>query len=287
MVRMGDLRRLLRERLKEWTYELGGPGTQARLEKLTPPRNEYGVDPYGLDIEFAISACGPLLWLYKKYFRVVLHGLDKVPAEGRILVVANHSGQLPFDAGMIEIALLFEKDPPRVLRALLELWVPTLPFVSTFMARAGQVVGTPENCRRLLAANESILVFPEGVKGLSKPFKERYRLQPFGHGFMRLALETDTPIVPVAVVGAEEQAPALFHLDSVARLLAFPSFPITPTILPFPLPVRYQIHFGDPMHFGGSPDDDDAVLDGKVGQVKAAVEALVAKGLAERKHIFW
>ncbi len=284
---MGDLGKLLREQLKHWTYALGGPGTRARLEKLTPPRNEFGVDPYGFDLDFALSACGPLLWLYKKYFRVVLHGVEKVPAEGRMLIVGNHSGQLPFDAAMVEVALLFEKDPPRAVRALLERWVPTLPFVSTFMARAGQIVGTPENCRRLLAAGEAILVFPEGVRGLNKPWKERYQLKPFGPGFMRLALESEAPIVPVAIVGAEEQAPALFDLQPLARLLAFPSFPITPIGLPFPLPVRYQIYFGDPLRFTGSAGDDDAVLEKKVAEVESSVRALLDKGLRERKHIFW
>ncbi len=273
-------------RLKAWTLELGGPGTRARLEKLTPPKNEYGVDPYGLDTEYLVAAIAPLLWLYKKYFRVQLHGSDHVPNEGRAVIVANHSGQLPFDAAMIELGLLIEKDPPRVARALVEKWVPTLPFVSTFMARCGQIVGTPENCRRLLAADEAILVFPEGVRGLNKPFRERYRLQKFGHGFMRLALESSAPIVPCAVVGAEEQAPALFDLKPLARLLGFPAFPITPTVLPFPLPARYHIRFGEPLRFAGSPDDDDAELERKVGQVEDAVKALLERGLAERKSVY-
>ncbi len=283
MLGVGDA---IRERLKAWTFELGGPGTRARLEKLTPPRNEYGVDPYGLDLEFVVSAVAPMLWLYRKYFRVQLSGAERVPAEGRVVVVSNHSGQLPFDAAMIEIGLLMEKDPPRVLRALVERWVPTLPFVSTFIARTGQVVGTPENCRRLLAADEAILVFPEGVRGLNKPFKERYRLREFGPGFMRLALESSAPVVPCAVVGAEEQAPALFDLKFVARLLGFPAFPITPTILPLPLPARYHILFGDPMHFTGSPDEEDAELDRKVGAVRGAVRGLLERGLAQRKSIY-
>ncbi len=276
----------LRERLKAWTLELGGPGTRARLEKLTPPRNEYGVDPYGLDLDFATAAIAPLLWLYKRYFRVQLHGVDRVPNEGRAIIVSNHSGQLPFDGAMIEVGLLIEKDPPRVARALVEKWVPTLPFVSTFMARCGQIVGTPENCRRLLAADEVILVFPEGVRGLNKPFAQRYQLQKFGIGFMRLALESNAPVVPCAVVGAEEQAPALLDLKPVAKLLGFPAFPITPTILPFPLPSRYQIRFGEPMRFTGSADDEDAELERKVGEVEGAVKALVERGLAERKSVF-
>jgi len=276
----------LRERLRAWTLELGGPGTRARLEKITPPRNEYGVDPYGLDIEYAVAAMAPFLWLYKRYFRVELHGADHVPGEGRALIVSNHSGQLPFDAAMIAVGLLIEKDPPRVVRAMVEKWVPTLPFVSTFMARCGQIVGTPENCRRLLAADEALLVFPEGVRGLNKPFSERYRLQKFGPGFMRLALESGAPVVPCAVVGAEEQAPALVDLKPLARILGFPAFPITPTILPLPLPARYHVRFGEPMRFTGSPDDEDAELERKVDEVEAAVRALVDRGLAERRSIY-
>ena len=276
----------LMERLRAWTFELGGPGTRARIEKLTPPRNEYGVDPYGLDLDFAVAAVAPLLWLYRKYFRVRVDGVEHVPGEGRCVIVANHSGQLPFDAAMIEVALLIDKDPPRVARALVEKWVPTLPFVSTFMARCGQIVGTPENCRRLLAADEAILVFPEGVRGLNKPFKQRYHLQKFGGGFMRLALESAAPVVPCAVVGAEEQAPALFDFKLLARLLGFPAFPITPTLLPFPLPSRYHIRFGEPLRFSGSPDDDDAELERKVVEVEGAVTTLVERGLAERKSVY-
>ncbi len=283
---MAELSDLLRQRLRDWTFELAGPGSRARLEKLTPPRNEYGVDPYGMDVDYALSAVAPFVWLYRKYFRVELHGVENVPADGRVLLVSNHSGQIPLDAAMIEVALLIEKDPPRLVRALVEKWVATLPFVSSFYARIGQIVGTPENCRRLLAADEALLVFPEGVRGLNKPFSERYRLRPFGHGFMRLALEAGAPIVPVGVVGAEEQAPALFDVKFLAKLLSMPAFPVTPTLLPLPLPVRYHIHFGEPLRFGGSADEDDFELEQKVGRVQAAVQGLLEKGLAERRGVF-
>jgi 1-acyl-sn-glycerol-3-phosphate acyltransferase len=277
----------LREKLKSWTYALGGPGTRARIDKLTPPRNEYGVDPYGFDVDYAVAAVAPFLWLYRHYFRVQTYGMEHVPSEGRVLLVANHSGQLPFDAAMLAVALLVEKDPPRVARALVEKWVPTLPFVSTFFARIGQVVGTPENCRRLLAADEAILVFPEGVRGLNKPFSERYRLRPFGPGFLRLALESGAPIVPVGVVGAEEQAPQLVDLKPLAKLLGFPAFPLTPTLLPLPLPARYHLHFGEPLRFQGSADEDDAELEKKVQAVQGAVQELLDRGRARRTSIFF
>jgi len=276
----------LLERMRAWSLALAGPEARSRLEKLRTPANEYGVDPYGFDLDYAVGALAPFLWLYRKYFRVQVHGIENVPRQGRLLLVANHSGQLPFDAAMLGVALLLELDPPRAPRALVEKWVPTLPFVSTFYARLGQVVGTPENCRRLLQADEALMVFPEGVRGLNKPWSERYQLQGFGVGFLRLALECDTPVVPVGVVGAEEQSPALFDLAPLARLLSMPAFPITPTGLPFPLPTRYHLWFGEPMRFSGPPDDDDAVLEEKVGTVRAAVKALLDRGLKERPGIF-
>jgi 1-acyl-sn-glycerol-3-phosphate acyltransferase len=282
-----ELSLAMKARLREWTYALGGPGTRERLQKLTPPRNEFGVDPYGFDAEYMVAAVAPLFWLYRRYFRVQVHGIEKVPSEGRVLLVSNHSGQLPFDGAMIEVAFLMDRDPPRAVRALMDTWVPTLPFVSTFMARCGQVVGTPENCRRLLAADEALLVFPEGTRGLNKLFRDRYQLQRFGQGFMRLALESGAPVVPVAVVGAEEQAPALFDLKPLARLLSFPALPITPTLFPFPLPTRYHIHFGEPLSFQGSPDEDDEQLERKVTEVEAAVRVLLSQGLTARRHIFF
>jgi 1-acyl-sn-glycerol-3-phosphate acyltransferase len=272
--------------MREWSLSLAGAEARERLEKLRTPRNEFGVDPYGFDLDYTIGAMAPFVWLYRKYFRVKVHGLEHVPVEGRVLLVANHSGQLPFDAAMLAVAMLIELEPPRAVRALVEKWVPTLPFISTFYARLGQVVGTPENCRRLLAADEAILVFPEGVRGLNKPFSKRYQLQKFGLGFMRLALESQAPIVPCAVVGAEEQAPALFDFKLLARVLGFPAFPITPTLLPFPLPARYHIRFGEPMRFTGSPDDEDAELERKVSEVHVAVNKLLERGLAERKSIY-
>lgn len=275
----------LKARLKEWTFRQV-PDAREKVEKLKPPQNEYGVDPFGFDIEYALSAVAPFVWMYRHYFRVQTTGIQKVPSR-RVLLVGNHSGQLPFDGAMIGVGMLIEHDPPRVIRSMVEKWVPELPFVSTLMARCGQIVGTPENCRRLLAAEEAILVFPEGVRGISKLWPQRYQLQDFGLGFMRLALETQTPIVPVAVVGAEEQAPALLDIKPVARLLGFPSFPITPTVVPFPLPSRYHLYFGDPMTFNGTPNDEDAELEKKVKAVKAAIQGMLTEGLKRRERVYF
>src|SRR5690606_29530882 len=131
-----------------------------------------------------------------------------------------------------------------------------------------------------------ILVFPEGMRAINKLYHERYQLQDFGLGFMRLALETNTPIVPIGVVGAEEQAPALFNAKPLAKLFGLPSFPVTITGVPLPLPVEYHIYVGDPLRFTGQPDDEDSELDLKVREVKSAVQGLLERGLREREGVF-
>jgi 1-acyl-sn-glycerol-3-phosphate acyltransferase len=275
----------LRGAMEKWTLQQGGVDLESRLSRLVAPQNEYGVDPFGLDVQFYRAAIAPVLWLYRNWFRVETHGIERVPA-GKVLLVANHSGQLPTDAAMISTALLVEAEPPRIARAMVDKWAPTLPWIAPFFARVGQVVGTPENCRRLLAAGETIMVFPEGTRGLNKTFDKRYQLQEFGSGFMRLALETKAAVVPVAVVGAEEQAPALFDLKKAAKLIGFPALPITPTVVPIPLPVKYRLYFGEPMLFSGNPDEEDSELGHKVAEVKARIQEMVQHGLAQRKGIF-
>lgn len=266
-----------------------GEDALERMDEIEIQQNEFGFDPFGFHRD---SIKVPLLftrWLYRSYFRCETHGVERVPPHGRCLFVANHSGQLPFDAIVIAAALMLDAPTPRMVRSMVERFVPTLPFVSYLFNRWGQITGTPENCRRLLADEESILVFPEGARGVSKPFSRRYQLAEFGHGFMRLALETDTPIVPIAVVGAEEQAPAV-NLAPVARLLGTPAFPVVP-YPPFfpvvPLPVKYRLYFGEPMRFAGDPDDDEDVLDEQVRAVKNRIQSMLHVGLRERRHIFW
>jgi 1-acyl-sn-glycerol-3-phosphate acyltransferase len=271
--------------LKKWTVSMVGPELEARLE-ATRPEGEFGVDAFGFDPQYALSAVAPLVWLYQSYFRVETHGLQNVPP-GRVLLIPNHSGQIPFDGAMIGIAMLTEARPPRVIRTMVEKWVATLPFVSTTYARIGSIVGTPENCRRLLLRDEAILAFPEGMKAINKPFAQRYQLQKFGLGFMRLALETGAPIVPVGVIGAEEQAPALTDLKTVARVLGLPALPVTPWGAPLPLPTKYHLHFGEPLTFQGRHDDEDAELEKKVEVVRAAIAGLLQRGLADRKGVFF
>ncbi|MBK8014227.1 MAG: acyltransferase family protein [Deltaproteobacteria bacterium] len=264
---------------------------RAKARHLKANLGEMGVDPFGYDPEVVQYTALPLAWLYERYFRCITKGLENVP-DGRVLLVGNHSGQLPFDAMMVATAMILERDPPRIVRSMVEKWVPRLPWVSVFFARVGQIVGTPDNCRRLLELDEAILVFPEGVRGISKTFDRRYRLERFGTGFMRLALETHTPIVPVAIVGAEEQAPSLHNLKSLAKLLGIPAFPVTPTFPLLgpagliPLPTRYRIYFGEPMMFEGEGDEEDEVVRGFVAQVQSRLQSMIELGLRERRGVF-
>jgi 1-acyl-sn-glycerol-3-phosphate acyltransferase len=259
----------------------------ARTRALVVHGNEFGFDPFGLSRDSLSPAIRVATWLYRHYFRAETHGIEHVPA-GRVLLIANHSGQLPFDALVISAACFLEGAQPRLPRSMVEYFVPTVPFASYLFARWGQITGTPENCRRLLAGDEAVLVFPEGARGISKPFAKRYQLAPFGKGFMRLALETATPIVPVAVIGAEEQAPAV-NLAGIAKLLRMPALPIVPypPFVPIvPLPVKYRVYFGAPLRFTGHPDDDDA-LDEHVKTVRTTIQSMLHVGLGEREHVFW
>lgn len=260
-----------------------------RARALVVHGNEFGFDPFGLSRDHVRGAVRVARWIYRYYFRAEAHGVENIPARGRVLLVANHSGQLPFDGLVISAACFLEPPQPRLPRAMVEYFVPTVPFASYLFARWGQITGTPDNCRRLLAAEEAVLVFPEGARGISKPFSKRYQLAEFGKGFLRLALELAAPIVPVAVIGAEEQAPA-FNVRPLARLLGTPAFPVVPypPFLPLvPLPVKYRLYFGEPMQLTGDPDDDDGVLDEQVRIVKHRIESLIHLGLREREHVFW
>src|SRR5262249_8285774 len=159
-----------------------------------------------------------------------VRGIENVP-RGRVLLIANHSGQIPIDAALIGASLFMDAEPPRFMRAMVERWAHTLPFVSLLFSRVGQVVGVPENAHRLLEQEEALLVFPEGSRGISKTFDRRYQLVDFGLCFMRLAIETNTPIVPVAVIGGEEQYISVANVESLAKLFKMPAFPVIPQLI--------------------------------------------------------
>ncbi len=281
---LGSLRRSLNQRFEASL----DADVLARIEQLKAELGGRETDDFGFDPEQLKPVLHVLEFFYRTWFRVEAHGTQGLP-QGRVLFVGNHSGQIPIDGMMIGASLFMEADPPRAARAMVERWVPTLPFISVFFSRLGQVLGTPENCRTLLEQDSAVLVFPEGVRGINKTYDKAYQLQEFGHGFMRLALETNTPIVPVGVVGAEEQYPAIANIEPIAKLLGIPAVPLVPNLLTgmLPFPVKYRIYFGRPMHFEGDPDDDDLAIGARVGQVRDAIASLLARGVEERGGVFW
>ncbi len=275
----------------DWMTSKLGEEFNARLGRVPLNLTTTGVDPFGMDPQWTKYALASVALLHRHYFRSEVFGAEHIPST-RVLLIANHSGQVPIDGALIGASLFMDVEPPRFMRAMVEKWTQTLPFVSLLFSRVGQVVGVPENAKHLLMNEEALLVFPEGARGISKPFSKRYQLEEFGLGFMRLAIETKTPIVPVAVVGGEEQYISVGNFASLAKVMGAPNVPILPQLLvpvigALPLPTRYRIHFGEPMRFGGDPDDDDAVIEEKVFVVKATIQSMLNRGLKTRKSIFF
>jgi 1-acyl-sn-glycerol-3-phosphate acyltransferase len=255
------------------------------------------VDDFGLDPAYE-SRFRPIAeFLYRRYFRVQSEGLSHVPAGGRCIIVANHSGTLPLDGLMLRTALRLEHPATRELRWLAEDFLFYLPFAGVFMNRVGAVRACQENAERLLGKEGLLAVFPEGVQGIRKLFSERYQLQRFGRGgYIRLALRMQAPIVPCAIVGAEETNPLLYRLEYVAGLFGLPYIPVTPT---FPLlgplglvpaPSRWTIKFGEPVSLDGYGPQaaEDHVLVGRLSErVRAAIQAMLDNGVRERKSVWF
>jgi 1-acyl-sn-glycerol-3-phosphate acyltransferase len=287
-VRPGLVRRLLPDPLRELVERV-----EHRVARLPTRLNEYGYDPFGLDPEYGRQLLLASALVYRFWLRVETRGIEGVPS-GRVLIVANHAGNtFAWDGAMLAMAMLLEAEPPRMLRGMGEYYLTRIPFFSILMHRTGSVVGTPENCAQLLEHEEAVMVFPEGARGFVKPWRQRYQLQRFGLGFLRLALETRTPIVPVGIAGGEEQSPAFANVPALGRLIGAPVFPITPTF-PWlglggfvPLPVKFRIHFGAPLSFEGDASEEDAAIEERVAVVKDRIRELIADARAARHNWFW
>jgi 1-acyl-sn-glycerol-3-phosphate acyltransferase len=255
------------------------------------------VDDFGFDPIYEQKARTALEFLYTRYFRIETTGIDRVPSRGRCLLVANHSGTLPLDGVMLRTAVKLEHASPRDVRWLTEDFIYHMPYLGSIMNRLGAVRACQENAERLLAKEQLVAVFPEGVKGIGKLFSERYRLQRFGRGgFIKLCLRTNTPIVPVAIVGAEETNPLLFRFEYLSKALGIPYVPVTPTFPALgplgllPAPTKWQIHFGEPLDFGGHGRDaaDDELLVGKLAErVRATIQGMLDRAVGSRKSIFF
>jgi len=208
-------------------------------------------DPFGLDPEVRQRVLPAARFLYERYWRVEVTGIQNLPERGPALVVCNHSGAIPFDGAMLCTAVELERG--RTLRFLYDRFVEQISPVAHFYDKVGGAVAARENAVRLLEMGELLLVFPEGVSGVAKPFGDRYHLRPFSPGFARLALSLDVPIVPVAVVGAEEIYPLVGRAEGVGKILGAPYVPLTPFFPLFgvfgalPLPTKWFMHFGKPI----------------------------------------
>ncbi len=280
-----DMQRVME--LAQFVYQ------QRELSRRGP---DYAVDEFGFDAQWTESLLTIFKALYHDYWRVETTGIENVPSVGRALLVANHAGVLPWDGTMIKTAIFAEHQHPRHVRALVASLFMGMPMLSWFLRRTGQTVGHPDDTRRLLERNEMVLVFPEGVKGTGKEFKDRYRLRRFGRGgFVATAIRARAPIIPISVIGSEEIYPMVADAVPIARLFGLPYFPITPfwpwlgMLGLIPLPSKWRIQFHEPVHTEAHPasaaDDQNLVMTIS-DQVRDTIQKGIYDNLRLRRGIF-
>lgn len=285
------------ERVKAWLPDLSKLFSNDQAEKEFQALYEEEHDPFGRDPAFEQKVKPLFDFLYNKYWRINAHGLENVPSEGRALLVANHSGTLAYDGSMLRMAVSVDHPAARDVRFLVEDFVYYLPFIGTFMYRVGGVRASRDNAERLLNSGHLVAVFPEGVKGIGKYYSQRYHLQRFGRGgFIKLALRTKSPIIPVAVIGAEEIHPLLYKSSFLAKPLGIPYVPITPT-LPWlgplgllPLPTKWTIYFGKPIdmsHYSSDTLKDELKIHKLSEMVRQTIQGMVTEGLKKRRSIWF
>lgn len=255
------------------------------------------VDEFGMDKNFLASIKPFFDFLYYKYWRVTATGLENIPDDGRALIVANHSGTLPYDGSMLATSILNEHSARRDVRFLVEDFVYHFPTLGTFMYRIGGVRACFENAERLLNKDHLLIVFPEGVKGIGKYHSEKYQLQRFGRGgFIKLCVKTKSPLIPVGIVGAEEIHPIIFKSNILAKTLGIPYIPITPTfpllgilgLLPFP--TKWSLHFGKPLHLEKCSEkilDDEIRVHQLSEKVRDEIQKILNRLLKKRKSVWY
>ena len=261
------------------------------------PELELDGDGFDFDPEFTERVTNVALWLYRNYWRVEVDGITNVPSSGRALLVANHAGMVPYDGAMIRTAILAEHPHPRHARMLVVNWAFALPFANPLLTKTGNVLAHPDNATALLERDELVGVFPEGVKGAAKKYRDRYRVKRFGRGgFVQVALLTRSPVIPIAVVGSEELHPVIADVRPLARLLRLPAAPITPTFPLFglggllPLPSKWLISFGRPIHVTrfdpGAADNPRIVLE-LSEEIRESIQSRLYELLPRRQTIFF
>lgn len=255
---------------------------RARVEHLELPFNREGFDKYGISKKHLAIFFTALGWMYRNYFRVRVSGIENVPKRGRAMLVGNHSGGYAVDGAMVLASMFLEMDPPRLAQGMAEKFLNELPISSQWLSRTGQLTGLPEHATRLLEDDRLLMVFPEGARGTAKLYKDRWSLVGFGTGFIRLALQTRTPIVPLAFIGGGDVMPTVMNLYAIGKMFGAPYIPVTPYLLPVPLPRACEIFYGEPMMFEGDGNEDDEKIEGLVRQVKDRVASLIDEGRAHR-----
>jgi 1-acyl-sn-glycerol-3-phosphate acyltransferase len=249
-------------------------------------------DAFGLDHALRQRVVPAFRFLFERYWRVEASGTSNIPQSGPALLVSNHSGALPFDGAMIVTAAHLRRD--RIVRFLYDRFVERLPPVAAFYRKVGGAVASRESALRLLDAGECVLIFPEGVSGVAKAFGDRYRLRPFSPGFARLALALDVPIVPVAVVGAEEIYPLVGRAEGVGRLFGMPYVPITPffpllgMLGTLPLPTKWFIRFGKPIRLAaGDSEARWQQARAEAVAMRRTIQGMVLRLKARRRSVFF
>jgi 1-acyl-sn-glycerol-3-phosphate acyltransferase len=254
----------------------------ARLSRIDLSFNAHGFDAYGVSRSSLAAGMRVIGWLYRHYFTVHCRGIEHIPARGRVILVGNHSGGYAIDAGMVIAACFLELEPPRLAHSMADRFINRIPFLSQLASRTGQITGLPQHALQLLRDDRMLLVFPEGTRGTQKLFWNRYSLGQFGTGFLRLALRTQSPIVPFAYLGGGEAVPTIANLTFLGKLLGVPYIPLTPYLLPLPLPVGAKLRFGAPLRFTGTGEESQTDIQAQVELVKAAIADLIAQGIGER-----
>lgn len=245
-------------------------------------------DPWGLDILACQKALKALWPVYDKYFKVDFYNQERIEDKPYI-VTSNHSGQIPIDAMLVGIAFAMQSDNPRILRAMVERFLAKLPFLGEMSAKLGAILGDRKNASYLLEHGESLLVFPEGVRGISKGTKDFYKLQSFPSGFVKIAAESQTPILPIAVVGAEEFYPYVYNAKTLAKFFNLPALPLTPfmpflgplSAIPFPSPV--DIYVGEEIAPPKSLEFDE--IQRVKNQVETKIQSMINIGLEKRRPL--
>ncbi len=242
-------------------------------------------DPWGFNLTAVKNAMEFILPVYRNYFRVRVFGIENMQ-DRPYMIVSNHTGQVPIDGVLITTAMAFEMDKPRIIHSMIERFMAGLPFLGDISAQTGSILGDRDNCKWLLKQGESILVFPEGVRGINKGTKDFYKLQKFSSGFYRIALQAQTQILPISVVGAEEMFPIVFQAVKIAKKFGLPNLPLPLNLVPLPSPI--DIYIGKPIDVeeGLSPDAPEKDIRPHIYNIENEIKKNIKRGLNDRRAFF-